>query len=80
ATEWKVDDNDKTKWRFTLRKGVKFHDGSDFNADAVIWNLDKVLKQDAPQYDASQVGVTASRMPTLVSARKIDDMTVELTT
>src|ERR1700675_649316 len=22
ATEWKVDDGDKTKWRFTLRKGV----------------------------------------------------------
>src|ERR1700716_2965115 len=39
ATEWKVDDNDKTKWRFKLRSGVKFHYGSDFNADAVIWNL-----------------------------------------
>src|ERR1700756_4532032 len=48
ATEWKVDDKDKTKWRFTLRKGVKFHDGSDFNADAVIWNLDKVLNDRAP--------------------------------
>jgi len=80
ATEWKVDDADKTKWIFKLRPGVTFHDGSVFNADAVVWNVDKVLKQDAPQFDASQVGVTASRMPTLKSARKIDDLTVELTT
>jgi ABC-type transport system substrate-binding protein len=80
ATEWKVDDADHKKWTFKLRPGVKFHDGSDFNADAVVWNVEKVLNKDAPQYDASQVGLTASRMPTLVSARKIDDMTVELTT
>lgn len=80
ATEWKVDDADKKKWTFKLRPGVTFHDGSPFNADVVVWNVEKVLKQDAPQFDASQVGVTASRMPTLVSARKIDDMTVELTT
>ncbi len=80
ATEWKVDDADKKKWTFKLRPGVTFHDGSPFNADAVVWNVDKVLKQDAPQFDPSQVGVTASRMPTLVSARKIDDMTVELIT
>src|SRR5215475_6581643 len=39
ATEWKVDPSDQKKWRFTLRRGVKFHDGSAFNADAVIWNL-----------------------------------------
>src|SRR3954447_13012063 len=80
ATEWKVDDADKKKWTFTLRPGVTFHDGSPFNADAVVWNVEKVLKQDAPQFDASQVGVTASRMPTLASAKKIDDMTVELVT
>ena len=59
---------------------MKFHDGSDFDADAVVWNVEKVLKQDAPHFDPSQVGVTASRMPNLRSARKIDDMTVELTT
>jgi peptide/nickel transport system substrate-binding protein len=80
ATEWKVNDDDKKKWIFKLRPGVTFHDGSPFNADSVVWNVEKVLKQDAPHFDASQVGVTASRMPTLASARKVDDMTVELTT
>jgi ABC-type transport system substrate-binding protein len=80
ATSWKVDPNDQTKWVFTLRDDVKFHDGSPFNADAVVWNVQKVLDQAAPHFDASQVGVTASRMPTLRSARKIDDYTVELTT
>jgi peptide/nickel transport system substrate-binding protein len=80
ATEWAVDLNDKTKWIFKLRPGVKFHDGSEFNADAVVWNVEKVLKQDAPHFDPSQVGVTASRMPNLRSARKINAMTVEFTT
>ncbi len=38
ATSWGVDAADKTKWTFKLRPGVKFHDGSDFTADAVVWN------------------------------------------
>jgi len=80
STSWAVDAKDKTKWVFKLRPGVKFHDGSAFTADAVIWNVQKVLDKDAPQFDPSQVGVTASRMPTLRSARKIDEMTVEFTT
>ena len=80
ANTWTVDAADKTKWVFKLRPGVKFHDGAPFNADAVVWNVQKVLDKDAPHFDASQVGVTASRMPTLRTARKIDDLTVELTT
>ena len=80
ATSWAVEAKDKTKWVFKLRPGIKFHDGSAFNADAVVWNVGKVLDKDAPQFDPSQVGVTASRMPTLRTARKIDDLTVELTT
>src|SRR5262249_17812191 len=54
ATEWAVDPNDKTKWIFKLRPGVKFHDGSDFDAAAVVWNVEKVLKQDAAHFDPSQ--------------------------
>ena len=80
ATEWSVNAADKTKWTFKLRPGVKFHDGSPFNADAVVWNVEKVLKKEAPHFAADQVGVTVSRMPTLRDARKIDDLTVELTT
>lgn len=80
ATSWTVGATDKTKWTFKLRPGVKFHDGSAVNADAIVWNVRKVLDKDAVHFDASQVGVTASRMPTLRSARKIDELTVELTT
>ena len=80
ATSWAVDEKDKTKWVFKLRPGVTFHDGSAFDADAVVWNVGKVLDKEAAQFDPSQVGVTASRMPTLRSARAIDPLTVELTT
>jgi peptide/nickel transport system substrate-binding protein len=80
ATEWAVEPADHTKWIFKLRPGVTFHDGSAFNADAVVWNVHKVLDKQAPQYAPGQIGVTVSRMPTLKSARKIDDLTVELTT
>ena len=80
ALSWEVNAADKTKWIFKLRPGVKFHDGSAFNADAVVWNVQKVLDKEAEHFDPAQVGATASRMPTLKSAKKIDDLTVELTT
>ncbi len=80
ATDWQVDEEDTTRWVFTLREGVTFHDGSPFNAEAVVWNVQKVLDEEAEHYDASQVGVTASRMPTLRSAEAIDEYTVALHT
>src|SRR4051812_39698364 len=80
ATEWKVNDADKTKWSFKLRSGVKFHDGSEFDADAVIWNLDKVLNDKAPQFDKRQSAQVKTRLPSVASYAKIDDSTVEITT
>lgn len=80
ASEWKVDPADPKKWLFTLRKGVKFHDGSDFTADAVIWNLDKVLDDKSPQFDKRQSAQVKTRLPSVASYRKVDDYTVEITT
>lgn len=80
ATEWSVDADDKTRWTFNLRKGVKFHDGSEFTADAVIWNLDKILDQDSPQYDTNQAGQGRGRIPTITSYKAVDDYTVEIIT
>ncbi|WP_135468299.1 ABC transporter substrate-binding protein [Crenalkalicoccus roseus] len=80
ATEWAVDEADKTRWIFRLRRDVRFHDGSPFNADAVVWNVRKVLDREAPHYDPRQVGLTTSRMPTLRGAEKVDEHTVALIT
>jgi peptide/nickel transport system substrate-binding protein len=80
ATEWSVDPADQKKWRFKLRAGVKFHDGSAFNADAVVWNLDKVLDEKAPHFDKRQAAQVRTRLPSVASWKKLDDMTVEITT
>jgi len=80
AESWEVDTDDVLKWRFQLRRGVKFHDGSDFNADAVIWNWEKIRNKDAPQYDPKQAAEIAFRITVIKDYRKLDDYTVEFTT
>jgi peptide/nickel transport system substrate-binding protein len=40
ATDWEVSE-DGLDYTFNLQEGVKFHDGTDFNADAVCFNFDR---------------------------------------
>jgi ABC-type transport system substrate-binding protein len=80
AESWSVDEADKTLWTFKLRHGVKFHDGSEFNSDAVVWNLDKLMKRDAPQFDQAQSIQGSQYYGTIASWRKVDDYTVEIKT
>jgi ABC-type transport system substrate-binding protein len=80
ATSWQVDPADRTKWTFRIREGVTFHDGSELTAEAVVWNFDKLLKQDAPQFDQRQASQGRSRIPAIASYRAIDKLTLEITT
>jgi peptide/nickel transport system substrate-binding protein len=80
ATSWDSDPADRRRWTFKLREGVKFHDGTPWNADAAVWNIVKLTDTKAPQYDAPQVAQTFGRMNGVESFRKVDDYTFELIT
>ena len=47
AEKWEVSDDGLT-YTFTLRQGVKFHDGTDFNAEAVVWNFERWMDKSHP--------------------------------
>ncbi len=49
ATEWKVSPDGKV-WTFYLRKGVKFHDGTDFDANAVVFSLKRQMDPNHPAH------------------------------
>ncbi|WP_291677783.1 ABC transporter substrate-binding protein [Bosea sp. (in: a-proteobacteria)] len=68
AEKWEIS-ADGLKWRFFLRKGVKFHDGSDFTADDVIFSADRVRAQGSN---------FTTRIPTSAKFVKVDDHTVDV--
>lgn len=50
AESWKISD-DGLNYTFKLRSGVKFHDGSDLDAEAVKFNFDRMLDESHPHHD-----------------------------
>jgi len=83
ATECMANE-DSTEWTCMLREGVKFHDGTDFNADAVIFNFDRWRNTSHPQHFESQVFEYYEYMwggfddaSFITSVEKVDDYTVK---
>ncbi len=79
-----VANDDSTEWTCSLREGVQFHDGTDFNADAVIFNFDRWKFTDNPYHFESQVFEYYEYMwfgfddnSVIQSVEKIDDYTVK---
>ena len=69
ATQWKA--ISPTTMQFTLRPNVKFHDGTPFTADDVVFSVERAL---APTSNFSPY------MQGITGAKKVDDMTVEIST
>jgi peptide/nickel transport system substrate-binding protein len=80
AESWDVSADGLT-YTFHLRRGVKYQDGTPFNAQAVIAGLDRQLKKDDPNYIFNTVPVQSYldfTYGSVASYRPIDDSTVEL--
>jgi ABC-type transport system substrate-binding protein len=70
AESWEVSD-DGLVYTFYLREGVKFHDGTDFNAEDVKWTMDQVIIPDS--YSGGKWA------PYVAGTEIIDDYTVAIT-
>ncbi len=75
---------ESTEWTCELRQGVKFHDGTDFDADAVIFNYDRWRFTDNPYHFEAQFFEYYEYMwggfddsSTITSVEKVGDHTVK---
>ncbi|MFC7619130.1 ABC transporter substrate-binding protein [Microlunatus sp. GCM10028923] len=79
GTSWTVSKDLRT-WTFKLRKGVRFHDGTAFDADAVIFQLDRLANQKSEFFYQTSAAGQAAQLRYIKSYAKVDDHTVRFVT
>ena len=77
AESWTVSEDGMT-YTFNLRKGVKFHDGTPFNAEVAKWNYDRFSNPDAPQYNSVANAYLNFYARWIASTRVVDEHTFEI--
>jgi len=69
-----------TVWTFKLRPGVKFQDGTPWNADAAVFNLQRYVDTGTPNYYPELNGQGGMSVAGIKSFKKIDNLTLQITT
>jgi len=77
AKSWDVSADGRV-FTFNLRAGVKFHDGTPFDAEAVKYNFERMYKKDAPNYNPKAARLTSYIWKYLESIDVIDPLTIRL--
>jgi len=77
ATSWQPSADGK-EIIFHLRKGVKFHDGTDFNADAVVFSFARQYDKNHPYHQYGEWSYWGYMFSDVDRMDKIDDYTVKL--
>jgi len=78
ANSWEISEEGK-EITFHLRKGIKFHDGTDFNADAVVFSFARQYDSHHPYHQYGKWTIWKWMFSDVDSIKKIDDYTVKLT-
>src|SRR5918911_94638 len=78
ATSWEVSPDAKV-YTFKLRQGVKFHDGTDFNAEAIKFNIERNWNPNHPFYSKTGAGANALGFKDLDKVEVLDASTVRVT-
>ncbi len=68
ATSWESLDGAK-RWRFKLRPGVRFHDGSAFTADDAVFSIERALAKTSQR---------ANQLRGVTDAKKVDALTIDV--
>jgi len=77
ATSWEISADGK-EITFHLRKGIKFHDGTDFNADAVVFSFARQYDLNHPYHQYGKWGMWKYLFYDVERMEKVDDFTVKL--
>ncbi|MBS4177017.1 ABC transporter substrate-binding protein [Lederbergia citrea] len=81
AKKWEISDDGLT-YTFELEEGIKFHDGTDFNAEAVVKNFERWMvgpEESFPYFKSQFGGYKGEESAVIKEVKALDDNKVEFT-